>query len=43
MIAASDFRATKLRLSHSAGLMPALGFGTLIADRAETISVIPAL
>ena len=38
MIAASDFRATKLPLSHGAGLMPALGFGTLIADRAETIS-----
>ena len=38
MIAASDFRATKLPLSHGAGLMPALGFGTLIADSAETIS-----
>ena len=38
MIAASDFRATKLPLSHGAGLMPALGFGTLIADRAETLS-----
>lgn len=38
MIAASDFRATKLPLSHGAGLVPALGFGTLIADRAETIS-----
>ena len=38
MIAASDFRATKLPLSHGAGFMPALGFGTLIADRAETIS-----
>ena len=38
MIATSDFRATKLPLSHGAGFMPALGFGTLIADRAETIS-----
>jgi alcohol dehydrogenase (NADP+) len=38
MIAASDFRSTKLPLSHGAGLMPALGFGTLIADKAETIS-----
>jgi alcohol dehydrogenase (NADP+) len=38
MIAASDFRATRLPLSHGAGLMPALGFGTLIADQAETIS-----
>ena len=38
MIAASDFRATKLPLSHGAGLMPAIGFGTLIADKAETIS-----
>jgi len=37
MIAASDFRATRLPLIHGAGLMPALGFGTLIADRAETI------
>ena len=37
MIAASEFRSTKLPLSHGAGLMPALGFGTLIADRAETI------
>lgn len=38
MIEASDFRATKLPLSHGAGFMPALGFGTLIANRAETIS-----
>ena len=38
MIAASEFRNTKLPLSHGAGLMPVLGFGTLIADRAETIS-----
>ena len=38
MIAASEFRNTKLPLSHGAGLMPVLGFGTLIADGAETIS-----
>ncbi len=38
MIATSDFRTRKLPLSHGAGLMPALGFGTLIADRAETVS-----
>jgi alcohol dehydrogenase (NADP+) len=37
MTAASDFRATRLPLSHGGGYMPALGFGTLIADRAETI------
>src|SRR5579862_5333268 len=38
MITPSDFRNAKLPLNHGAGLMPALGFGTLIADRAETIS-----
>lgn len=38
MNAATDFRATKLPLSHGAGVMPALGFGTLIANAAETIS-----
>jgi aldehyde reductase len=37
MIAASDFQATRLPLSHGGGLMPALGFGTLIPDSAETI------
>lgn len=37
MNAPSDFQATKLPLSHGAGLMPALGFGTLIPDPAETI------
>ena len=36
MIAASDFQKTKLPLSHGTGLMPALGFGTLIPDAAET-------
>ena len=38
MIAASDFQATRLPLSHGGGFMPALGFGTLIPDSAETIS-----
>src|SRR5580765_5874298 len=38
MIAGSDFRARKLPLSHGEGLMPTLGFRTLIADRAETMS-----
>jgi alcohol dehydrogenase (NADP+) len=34
----ADFRSAKLALSHGTGLMPALGFGTLIPDAAETIS-----
>src|SRR5579862_1527502 len=38
MITPSDFRNAKLPLNHGAGLMPALGFGTLIPDAAETIS-----
>jgi alcohol dehydrogenase (NADP+) len=33
----SDLRDTKLPLSHGGGRMPALGFGTLIPDPAETI------
>src|SRR5580698_1531590 len=37
MISPSDFQDTKLPLSHGAGSMPALGFGTLIPDAAETI------
>jgi aldehyde reductase len=37
MIAASDFRNTTLPLSHGAGFMPALGFGTLIPDPADTL------
>lgn len=36
MIAPSVFRDRKLPLRHGAGLMPALGFGTLISDAAET-------
>jgi alcohol dehydrogenase (NADP+) len=38
MIGASDFRNTRMSLKHGAGLMPVLGFGTLIPDPAETIS-----
>jgi alcohol dehydrogenase (NADP+) len=38
MIESSDLRMTKLLLNHSAGHMPALGFGTLIPDAAVTIS-----
>jgi len=37
MIGSSDFRNARLPLSHGTGRMPALGFGTLIADKAETI------
>ena len=37
MIDSSDFRAKRMRLSHGAGQMPVLGFGTLIADAAGTI------
>src|SRR5271156_1246659 len=35
---ASDLRMTKVPLSHGAGQMPALGFGTLIPDKALTIT-----
>jgi alcohol dehydrogenase (NADP+) len=38
MIESSDLRFTKISLSHGAGQMPALGFGTLIPDAAVTIS-----
>ncbi len=37
MVAPSNLRDTKLPLSNGAGYMPALGFGTLIPDPAETI------
>jgi alcohol dehydrogenase (NADP+) len=37
MVGSSDFRNTRMWLSHGAGRIPVLGFGTLIADRAETI------
>ncbi len=33
-----DIRLIKLPLAHGAGQLPALGFGTLIPDHAETIS-----
>lgn len=33
-----DFRLKKIALSHGSGAMPAVGFGTLIADPAVTIS-----
>ena len=38
MIESSDFRNTRIPLSHEAGHMPVLGFGTLIPDAAATIS-----
>jgi len=38
MIESSDFRNARIPLHHGAGLMPALGFGTLIPDAAATIS-----
>src|ERR1700722_16111071 len=38
MIESSDLRLTRIPLNHGAGRMPALGFGTLIPDKAVTIS-----
>jgi alcohol dehydrogenase (NADP+) len=38
MIESPDLRLTKIPLSHGAGQMPALGFGTLIPDPALTIT-----
>jgi alcohol dehydrogenase (NADP+) len=38
MIESSDLRMTRIPLSHGAGCIPALGFGTLIPDAAETIT-----
>ncbi len=38
MIESSDLRMTRIPLSHGAGQMPALGFGTLIPDAAVTIT-----
>src|SRR5580692_7280544 len=38
MTESSDFRAKLIPLSHGAGQIPALGFGTLIPDAAATIS-----
>ena len=38
MTGSSDFRNTRIPLSHGTGRMPALGFGTLIPDAAATIT-----
>jgi alcohol dehydrogenase (NADP+) len=38
MSESSDFRTARIPLSHGAGHIPALGFGTLIPDAAVTIS-----
>src|SRR5579871_1711800 len=38
MIASPDFRTARIPLSHGAGQIPVLGFGTLIPDAATTIS-----
>jgi len=38
MIESSDLRTTRIPLSHGAGHLPALGFGTLIPDKAVTIA-----
>ena len=38
MIESSNLRLTKIPLSHGAGPIPALGFGTLIPDAAVTLS-----
>jgi alcohol dehydrogenase (NADP+) len=38
MIETSDLRMRRIPLSHGAGRIPALGFGTLIPDAAETIT-----
>jgi alcohol dehydrogenase (NADP+) len=38
MLDSSDLRMTRIPLSHGAGQMPALGFGTLIPDPALTLT-----
>src|SRR5271169_564940 len=38
MIESSDFRIARMPLNHGDGLMPVLGFGTLIPDAAATIN-----
>jgi alcohol dehydrogenase (NADP+) len=38
MIESADFRSRAIALNHGGGHMPALGFGTLIADAATTTS-----
>jgi alcohol dehydrogenase (NADP+) len=40
MIEASDFRLRSMVLGHGGGRMPAVGFGTLIADPATTTSAV---
>src|SRR5580698_5940201 len=42
MIESSDLRTKRVPLTHGAGQMPALGFGTLIPDAAVTISATKA-
>jgi alcohol dehydrogenase (NADP+) len=42
MNTSSDLRTTRIPLSHGAGQMPALGFGTLIPDPALTITATKA-
>jgi alcohol dehydrogenase (NADP+) len=42
MVEESDFRSRKIPLNHGTGRMPALGFGTLIADPAVTIAATQA-
>jgi alcohol dehydrogenase (NADP+) len=37
MTKSSDFRTMRIPLNHGAGQMPALRFGTLIPNAAETI------
>jgi alcohol dehydrogenase (NADP+) len=38
MVGSTDLRMTRIPLTHRAGHMPALGFGTLISDPAVTIT-----
>src|SRR3978361_1778805 len=42
LVESSDFRHQRIALSQGAGHMPALGFGTLIPDPAETITATKA-
>jgi len=41
MIESSDFRNTRMQLSHGAGHMPFLDFGTLIPDVFGTTRPLP--
>src|SRR3954467_14605109 len=38
MIEGSSFRTNRIRLQHGSGLLPVLGFGTLIPEPAATMS-----